>query len=217
MAAAAGCLAAPPPEASPPDELAECDPFVRNRFDDRAFWAAYAEPGASVERAPDEVRVTAAPSGGVTRAYADLHSEIQTPVADTDLTAAVMVAAPEVAIGGLSWAHDEAPGPDDDDYYDLLVDSGFLQAVHKPAFAERDVRCAPACPLYDPDRHAYLRLRAAAGQVIYQASPDRAEWTTIASAPLAAIPYRSVVFAYADAPGVTDLSVTEMAWAACDR
>lgn len=123
----------------------------------------------------------------------------------------------ERAVGGISWTHDDAPGPDDDDYFDLVIDSGYLHAARKPAFGERVVLCAPGCSLYDPARHRFLRMRAAAGEVRYQVAADGDGWTDIASAPLVDLAYRSVAFAfaYAAAPGESSLSVSEMEWALC--
>lgn len=205
---AAGCLTAPPP----PDEAA-CTPILRNQFDDGALWSAYVEPGAEVARAPDGVWISAVPSDQ-TQVYADVHSEAVLPLDGSDLAAALVVDG-ERAVGGISWTHDEAAGPDDDDYFDLVVDSGYLHPARKPAFGELVVLCAPDCPLYDPARHQLLRMRAAAGEVRYQVSADGDSWSDIASAPLVDLAYRSVAFAYAVSPGESNLSVSEMEWAQC--
>ena len=177
--AASGCLAAPPPEAN---GLDGCQPFVENDFDNGSIWSDYVEPGATVARAPDEVYISVAPTSEALKAYADLHSESMLPVAATDLAAALVIDGEGYPVGGISWTYDIAEGPEDDDYYDLIIDSGYLHAVRKRAFEDRVVLCSPECPEYDPVRHARLRLRAAGALVYFQASEDGIEWRDIARA-----------------------------------
>ena len=224
----AGCLAAPPspgesdsPDASAAtasaDAAAACASIARDPFDEPAVWVAYAEPGSTVTPAPDHVRITAQAGGALDKSYGDLHSQVVLPVAGTELRASVDVVGDAGPVGGISWTHDDAPGPDDDDYYDLLVDGGYVHAARKPAFGDREVLCAPDCPPYDPGLHTHLRLLVAGGDVVFQTSPDGSAWSDLAGAPLADLAYRSVAFAYADAPASTEMSVTALEWADCRR
>jgi hypothetical protein len=210
LVAVAGCLAAPP--TSGPDD---CAPLVRNRFDDPGQWKAYSEPGADVSPAADAVWLSAFPIEAQNRSYADLRSILELPMADSELAAA-LVAYSEGGVAGIAWNRDVAPGFDDDDYYDLVVDGGILMAVRKPSFGEHAIICAD-CPAYDPERHAHMRLGTDGDEVVYQVSGDGRSWTDLARAPLAEGLYRAVAFVYADAPGASDLEVTEMTWTACER
>lgn len=216
MVWAAGCLAAPP--AADEESLGPmCEPILQDRFDDVDLWATDIEPGSDVTRAPDVVWITSEPSEGDGDAYADLHSKEVAPIADTVLTAALMVGGDAVggdAVGGISWDHADNA---EYDYFDLVVDAGFLLAVRKEADGEHREICSSGCPPYDPELHAWIRLRAAGDEVLYEVSPGGGAWTEIARAPLAAGLYRAVAFAWAAAPDESDLEVTEMAWAACER
>lgn len=215
----AGCLASPPPPGPGPAEEQPpgCAPVVPADLDDPALWTAYAEPGATVVREPDQVHLAAAPSGAQSKAYADLHSQVVIPVGDTELAAAVVVPDPAGVIGGISWTHDDPALEDDDDFYDLIVKFGALTAVRREAHGDYLEICPSSCPPYDADQHAYLRLRAAGGDVHYEFSSDGDGWTELARAPIAGEVYRSIAFAYADAPGASELSVTGMTWTACER
>lgn len=212
----AGCLAAPPAADGEPVGPT-CEPILEDRFDDVGLWATAIEPGSDVTRAPDAVWITSEPSDGDGDAYADLHSKAVAPIADTVLTAALLVGGDAVggdAVGGISWDHADSA---DDDYFDFVVDAGFLLAVRKEADGEHREICSSGCPPYDPELHALFRMRAAGEEVLYEVSPSGTAWTEIARAPLAAGAYRAVAFAWAAAPDESDLEVTEMAWAACER
>jgi len=216
MVWAAGCLAAPP-AAEEGNAAGDCEPILENRFDDVDLWATEIEPGSDVTRAPDAVWITSAPSDVDGDAYVDLHSKAVAPIADTVLTSALLVGGDAVggdAVGGISWDHADNA---DNDYFDLVVDAGSLLAVRKEADGEHREICSSGCPPYDPDLHAWLRLRAAGDEVLYEVSAGGPAWTEIARAPLAAGDYRAVAFAWAAAPDDSDLEVTEMAWAACAR
>ena len=210
LVAVGGCLTAPPPASG------DCPPVVRNRFDDPGQWRAYTEPGADVSREADTVWLSAFPLEAQNRSYADLQSAALLELVDSQLDAELLIDG-EGGVAGIAWNRDEAPGFDDDDYYDLVVDGGTLQAVRKPSFGEHEVICESDCPAYDPGLHARMRLGTDGDEVVYQFSGDGRDWTDLARAPLADGFYRAVAFVYADAPGASDLEVTEMTWTACER
>src|SRR5262245_17795102 len=167
--ATVGCLAAPP-DAPPQDEIA-CRPIARGDFDDGSVWGAYAEPGAAVSRSPADVRIRSTPSEGQGSAYGDLHSLAMIQVSGTALTATLGVLGGDGAVVGISWTSYGEEGTYDDDYYDLVVDDGRVAPAYKSVGGERVVLCGPGCPRYDPSVHARLRIRAAEGDVVYQAAP----------------------------------------------
>jgi hypothetical protein len=217
MVWAAGCLAAPP-AADEDQAVGDCEPILEDRFDDDGLWVATdTDPGSGVTRAPDAVWITSAPTDGDGDAYADLHSKAVAPIADTVLTAALLVGGDAVggdAVGGISWDHADNG---EDDYFDFVVDAGSLLAVRKEADGEHREICSSGCPQYDPELHASLRLRAAGDEVLYEVSPGGAAWREIARAPIAAGAYRAVAFTWAAAPDESDLEVNGMAWTTCER
>ncbi|HEY8143676.1 MAG TPA: hypothetical protein VIG06_13425 [Kofleriaceae bacterium] len=215
---AAGCavIDATGEDADGDDAGAECLPIVRNAFDDDDEWGVYSEPGSSVVRSPDELHITAAPAEEDFSAYAHLGSTAIRAIGETRLQA-MLTPGSEGSVAGISWTQDDPELDDDEDYYDLVVDFGRLVAARREAFGEHRVICPADCPLYDASMHAHFRLRSEMGEVLYEVSPDSEAWSEIARAPLADGVYRSMAFVYAAAPDVSELSVTQMEWAACER
>ena len=212
--AGAGCLAAPP---SADEAPRDCTAIVRNGFDDGELWGAYEEPGTSVSREPGQVRIISAPAEAeVAYGYASLRSEATTAVERTEVTARLRVHDSAGSIAGISFDNVEGEIEEEDDYADLAVSDGVLQAIRKAAGGDRDVLCAPDCPLYDPVLHARFRLRAEGGAVVYQSSPDGIEWTDIASAPIGELDYKATAFVFSNAPATGDLQVNNMEWARCE-
>jgi hypothetical protein len=200
------------------DDLVEahCEPIVANAFDDTARWEDYSEPGASVERARDAVHITSAPSEEEFGAYADLHSKAVLGIVGTELEAEVTVPEPD-AVAGISWTRDDAELDEDQDYYDLIIDSGTLVPIRREVGGEDTALCPAECRPYDPVAHAFLRLRASGVDVLYEVSAGGGDWTEVARAPRAEKVYRAIAYVYAEAPGTSELSVTRMEWAACER
>ena len=196
---------------------AHCDPIVANAFDDTARWEDYSEPGATVVRARDAVHITSAPSEEDFGAYADLHSKAVLGIVGTELEAEVTVPEPAEAVAGISWTRDDAEAEEDQDYYDLVVDAGTLVPIRREVGGEQTVICPEECLPYDPVAHAHFRLRAAGVDVLYEVSAGDGDWSEIARAPRADKVYRAIAFVYAEAPGTSELSVTRMEWAACER
>lgn len=194
-----------------------CESIVANAFDDTERWEDYSEPGASVVRARDAVHITSAPSEEDFGAYADLHSTAVRGVVGTQLEAEVTVPEPADAVAGISWTRDDAELDEDQDYYDLVVDAGTLVPIRREVGGEDTALCPAECRPYDPVAHAFLRLRAAGVDVLYEVSSGDGDWTEVARAPRANEVYRSIAYVYAEAPSTSELSVTRMEWAACER
>ena len=195
---------------------ADCDAIVANAFDDTARWEEYSEPGATVTRARDAVHITAAPTEEDFGAYADLHSKAVLAVVGTELVAEVTVAEPDSAVAGISWTH-EADVEEEQDYYDLVVDSGILVPIRRESAGEHTIICPGECLPYDPVAHAFFRLRAAGVDVLYEVSAGDGAWSEIARAPRDDQVFRAIAFVYAEAPSTSELSVTRMEWATCER
>ena len=224
---ALGCLDAPSPGGEgPTDEVdggmadgadaggASCQPIVRDQFDDPGAWVSVGPPGALVEVQPTWARVRATPSEGVF-VYGDLHTVRQAPIEGTTLS--LTVEGPIVSVTGqvgVSWDFAENEGVEDD-YYDLAVSDGQLQALHKPSAGEEMEVCAPACPNYSRFDHARLRLREEDGDVYYESASASGPWVEIGKAPASGLPYRVMLFAEATGPGSGDLTVTGTHWTGC--
>jgi hypothetical protein len=211
---AAGCAVM---DASGEEDVVEahCEPIVANAFDDTARWEDFSEPGASVVRERDAVRITSAPSEEEFSAYADLHSKAVLMVAGTELQAAVTVAEPDSAVGGISWTR-EADVDEDRDYYDLVVSSGSLVPLRREVGADQVDLCDGDCLPYDPVAHAFFRLRAASEDIVYEVSDGDGEWSEVARAPRGDEVYGASAYVYAQTPDTIDVSFTHMTWAACE-
>ena len=58
---------------------------------------------------------------------------------------------------------------------------------------------------------------AAGVDVLYEVSAGDGAWSEIARAPRDDQVFRAIAFVYAEAPSTSELSVTRMEWATCER
>jgi hypothetical protein len=76
---------------------------------------------------------------------------------------------------------------DDNQFFTLMHLAGDLRALRREGTASAETVCDLECPPYDPDLHAYFRLREDGGELFFEASPDRADWSHIGAIDLGAV------------------------------
>ena len=197
-------------QASESDAAVGCRTIVRNDFTNTDEWEPWWETGATVLLEKDRAHIII-DGPQVTGLWAEVASVPARPIDQTELDASFTLADGTNGTTGISLASEV-----DNDYYDLVVDDGELLAIYAPnGDASAEILCAP-CPAYDPVAHARIRLRAAAGNVHFQAAPAAGEWNEIASAPIRGGAHAALAFAWSDPGELSELIVSEMAWRDCE-
>jgi len=190
------------------DAEVACTTVVRNQFDDVEKWESYQEDESSVDIESDQVRIQVAPKS--VEGYAEIATVTTGLIGESELVASLAVAETTTGVAGISW-YDTV----EEDYFDLQVHSGFVEAIDKAAAWNEEIALCSPCMAYDPIAHARMRLLARAGTVYYQVGSADGEWIDVASTQVREGDYERAAFGWADGGQVSDSTVSEMTWLDC--
>ena len=217
----AGCLDSPPMSVSGGTgddggidtgdiDAGSCNTILHNQFDNEDEWEPYEEPETSVDVASDQVRILVSPSE--CEAYADITSWTAAPIDRTELVASLAIAGTTTGGAGISWASEL-----ENDYFDLEVHAGIVEAIEKLAGIPGETVLCTECPPYNPIKHARMRLYARSGTVHYQVAAATGEWTDIATTPVRPGSYEVIAFGFAEVDQVADMTVSDLVWRECNN